>query len=128
MQERNLFEYAIIRVMPKVEREEFLNIGVILYCAKQRFLGTKYVIDEHRLKILCADLEMDILAQNLESLSRICKGGNDAAPIGLLDQPSRFRWLTAARSTIIQTSKVHPGLCTDAQATLEQLFDEMVSL
>lgn len=126
MQEKNLFEYAVIRVMPKVEREEFLNIGVILYCAKQRFLGAKYVIDAQRLEILCADLDMDILAQNLEALSLICKGGDDAGPIGLLDQPSRFRWLTAARSTIIQTSKVHPGLCTNAQSTMEQLFEEMV--
>ncbi|WP_410220138.1 DUF3037 domain-containing protein [Pedobacter sp.] len=126
MQERNLFEYAVIRIMPKVEREEFLNIGVILYCARQRFLGAKYIINTNRLKALCIDLDINILAQNLESLSRICKGGSDAGPIGLLDQPSRFRWLTAARSTIIQTSKVHPGLCTDAQTMLDQLFEEMV--
>ena len=126
MQDRHLFEYAVIRVVPRVEREEFMNVGVILYCAKHKFLRMMYQVDKERLKAFFNDLDLDELERNLLSFKRICGGGNDAGPIGLLDAPSRFRWLTATRSTIVQTSKVHPGFCIDGDETVERLFKELV--
>jgi len=126
MQQKQLFEYAVIRVMPRVEREEFLNIGVIVYCAKQKFLQARYLINEQRLKAFCADLDIAELKEHVCSLERICIGDKNAGPIGKLDIASRFRWLTATRSTIVQTSKVHPGFCIDALETLNKLFEQLV--
>ncbi|ASU35867.1 DUF3037 domain-containing protein [Mucilaginibacter xinganensis] len=126
MQQKQLFEYAVIRVVPRVEREEFLNIGVILFCAKQKFLQTKYLLDEARLKACHPGLDLEELKKHLCSFERICHGGKDAGPIGQLDQASRFRWLTATRSTVLQTSKVHPGISEDALATLNRLFEQLV--
>lgn len=126
MQEHNLFEYAIIRVVPKVEREEFLNVGVILYSRQKKFLKALYRIDKIRLNTLNGKLDIEELEDYLKSLERICEGSTDAGPIGQLDLASRFRWLTATRSTIIQTSKVHPGFCADPMLALEKLFAEMV--
>lgn len=126
MQDRHLFEYAVIRLVPKVEREEFINVGVILYCKGLKFLLAKYKLDEQRLKALdptCDAVEVD---QHLQAFSEISKGSMHAGPIGTLDMPSRFRWLTATRSTVIQTSKVHPGFCTDASETLDKLFSVLV--
>ena len=126
MPENHLFEYAVIRVVPRVEREEFLNIGIVLFCAKQKFLQAKYHLDGHRLLTFCCDIDIDELKQHLYSFERICKGEKDGGPIGTLDIASRFRWLTATRSTVVQTSKVHPGFCKDAGITLEKLFNELV--
>jgi len=126
MQQRQLFEYAVIRVVPRVEREEFLNIGVILYCAKQQFLQAKYLLDEERLHAFAHDLDIAELKEHICAMERICTGDKDAGPIGKLDMASRFRWLTATRSTIVQTSKVHPGFCEDASETLEKLFGQLV--
>jgi len=126
MQQKHLFEYAVIRVVPRVEREEFLNIGVILYCAKQKFLQAKYLLDEARLNAFTADLDIAELKEHICSIERICLGDKAAGPIGKLDMASRFRWLTATRSTIVQTSKVHPGFCVDAMETLEKLFLQLV--
>lgn len=126
MQPKHLFEYAVIRVVPKVEREEFLNIGVILYCAKQQFLQTRYLLDPTRLSAFSAELDMDELKEHLCSFERICTGDTAAGPIGRLDIASRFRWLTAARSTVLQTSKVHPGMTESAPETLERLFAQLV--
>jgi len=103
MQQKTLFEYAVIRVVPRVEREEFLNIGVIVYCAKQKFLQARYHLDEARLQSCHKDLDIDELKQHLCSFERICNADNDAGPIGKLDMASRFRWLTATRSTVLQT-------------------------
>ncbi|AYL94154.1 DUF3037 domain-containing protein [Mucilaginibacter celer] len=121
-----VFEYAVIRVVPRVEREEFINIGVILFCAKQKFLKVLFSLDNKRLAGFCGDLDLDCLKDNVNSLERICNGEKDAGPIALLDQPSRFRWLTATRSTVVQASKVHPGMTADAEATLNKLFEQMV--
>ncbi|PWK79949.1 Protein of unknown function (DUF3037) [Mucilaginibacter oryzae] len=121
-----VFEYAVIRVVPRVEREEFINIGVILFCAKQKFLKVLFNLDNKRLAVFCGDLDLDCLEDNIRSLERICNGEKDAGPIAQLDQPSRFRWLTATRSTVVQASKVHPGMTTDAEATLNRLFEQMV--
>ncbi|BAU56008.1 DUF3037 domain-containing protein [Mucilaginibacter gotjawali] len=126
MQQEYLFEYAVIRVVPRVEREEFLNIGVIVFCAKQKFLQARYLLDEKRLKAFAPGLDLAELKEHICSIERICIGGKDAGPIGKLDIASRFRWLTATRSTIVQTSKVHPGFCKDAGQTLERLFGQLV--
>ncbi len=126
MQENQLYEYAVIRVVPKVEREEFLNVGIILYCKKQGFLQAKYILDKQRLSVFGAELDFEDLEKYLQTWEKICLGGKDGGPIGMLPIASRFRWLTATRSTIVQTSKTHPGYCTDAQARLTTLFSELV--
>jgi hypothetical protein len=126
MQQKHLFEYAVIRVVPKVEREEFLNIGVILYCAKLKFLQAIYLLDENRLQAFAPGLDLAELKEHVCAMERICVGDAGAGPIGKLDMASRFRWLTATRSTIVQTSKVHPGFCEDPLETLEKLFGQLV--
>lgn len=126
MQGNQLFEYAVIRIVPRVDREEFLNAGVILYCAKQHFLQTVFQLDEDRIRSFCPDLDMEIIDEHLKTFERICLGDAEAGPIGKLPMAERFRWLTATRSTIIQTSKVHPGFCMDAHETLNKLFRQLV--
>ena len=126
MQDNQLFEYAVIRVVPAVEREEFLNVGVVLFCAKQKFLKMKYMLDEARIRNFSSKLDINEIKTYLESFERICEGNADSGPIGTLPMAERFRWLTATRSTIVQTSKVHPGLSADPNAMLEKLFSEMV--
>jgi hypothetical protein len=126
MQQKTLFEYAVIRVVPRVEREEFLNIGVILFCAKQQFLQARYYLDESRLQACYDSLDIAELKEHLCSFERICRADKAAGPIGKLDMASRFRWLTATRSTVLQTSKVHPGMTEDGEATLERLFGQLV--
>jgi hypothetical protein len=126
MQEKHLFEYAVIRVVPRVEREEFLNVGVILYCRDQGFLHTLYTINEHRLCAFAGDIDLQELQERLQAFERICCGRKEGGRIGQLGLAERFRWLTAARSTIVQTSPVHPGLTTDANATLTKLFNQLV--
>ena len=126
MQEKELFEYAVIRVVPRVEREEFLNVGVVLYCAKQKFLKMLFRIDEERLQAFCNDCDVHDVNEYLTAFERICTGSKDAGPIGILPIAERFRWLTATRSTVVQTSKVHPGFCEDAGEMLEKLFKQLV--
>lgn len=126
MQERHLFEYAVIRVVPHVEREEFLNVGVILYCSRFKYLDTRFEIDEPRLRAFCKKLDCQDLLHHIQSFEKICKGGVDAGPIGKLPIAERFRWLTATRSTILQTSKVHPGLCEEPAEMLMKLFTKLV--
>lgn len=126
MQENHLFEYAVIRVVPKVEREEFLNVGVILLCSKQKFLKAHIQLNEARLQSICPAIDLVEVENHIQSFQRICEGGSDSGPIGQLPLPDRFRWLTAARSTMVQTSRVHPGLCTDPAQTLQHLFDQLV--
>ncbi|MDN3579942.1 DUF3037 domain-containing protein [Mucilaginibacter flavus] len=121
-----LFEYAVIRVVPRVEREEFINVGVIVYCPKQKFLKAMLHLDAARVTALAPALDFDCLKDNIASLERITNGDPNGGPIARLDQPSRFRWLTATRSTVVQSSKVHPGLCTNAEATLVKLFEQLV--
>lgn len=123
---KHLFEYAVIRVMPRVEREEFINVGVILFCASQRFLQASMLLNKNRLLALNQEIDLDCVEENLEAMVQICKGGQHTGPIGQLDLAGRFRWLTATRSTIIQASKVHPGFCKDAHETLEKLVQELV--
>jgi len=126
MQDKHLFEYAVIRVVPRVEREEFLNVGIILYCKTKKYLECVYRLDKQRLQVLCASLDCDDVEEHLRSFENICKGISEAGPIGALDIASRFRWLTATRSTVVQTSKVHPGLCREPKETLQKLFEQLV--
>lgn len=126
MQPTHLFEYAVVRFVPRVEREEFLNVGVVLYSAGKKFLQTLYTLDDERLQTFCTGVDKQELLQNLQAFERICMGGKKAGPIGQLEIAERFRWLTATRSTILQTSKVHPGFCTDPFETLTRLYKQLV--
>jgi hypothetical protein len=126
MQETHLFEYAVIRVVPRVDREEFLNVGVILYCPSLKFLGLRCARQSDRLLTLDPKLDLEELDHHLHALRAITLGEETGGPIGRLDIAGRFRWLTATRSTILQTSKVHPGLCMDPDATLEELYKKLV--
>jgi hypothetical protein len=126
MQENQLFEYAVIRIVPRVEREEFLNVGVILYCRDQKFLQSLYHLNEKRIQHFCDQLDIEEVQKYLETFDRICSGEITAGPIAKLPIAERFRWLTATRSTIIQTSKVHPGFTKNAEETLHKLFGQLV--
>ncbi|MGZ5246263.1 MAG: DUF3037 domain-containing protein [Flavitalea sp.] len=126
MQDNHLFEYALIRLVPRVEREEFINVGVILYCRQKKYLECKIQLDEKKAHALDPSIDVTEIRENLQSIEKICRAEKDGGPISKLDTASRFRWLTATRSTIIQSSKVHPGLCTDPDKLLEHLFDTMV--
>src|SRR3569832_1009472 len=99
MQGKHLFDYAIIRIVPRVEREEFLNAGIILYCKNFRFLDSKYTVCKERLNALCTELDCDEVEEHLRSFEKIARGEKDGGPIAALDLASRFRWLTATRST-----------------------------
>lgn len=127
MQEKHLYEYAVIRVVPRVEREEFFNVGVVLYCKSQSFLQVKYEINAQKFQGFCTEMQFSDLEAYLHTFGKIARGGTEAGPIGQLPAAERFRWLTAIRSTVIQTSKIHPGLTVDPQAKLEQLFRELVA-
>jgi hypothetical protein len=116
----------VIRVVPRVERQEFVNAGVILWCQEQDVLEARIELDETRLLTLDATVDIDAVRRHLASISIICAGGADAGPIGKLPRRGRFDWLVAPRSTIIQTSAVHTGRCSDVPATLERLLDTMV--
>ncbi|MCP2045479.1 DUF3037 domain-containing protein [Pontibacter sp. HSC-36F09] len=126
MQERHLFEYAVIRVVPRVEREEFLNVGVILLCNSRGFLQIRYTLNEARLRAVFGELDMEELRARLQAFEKVCAGRREGGPIGQLGTASRFRWLTANRSTIVQTSAVHPGLCLDPVETLDKLHRDLV--
>jgi hypothetical protein len=126
MKKGDLFEYATIRIVPLVEREEFINTGVILYCKAQNFLEMKFEIDEKRLSSFRNNINIGEISQHLEAFCKICGGTIDSGEIGKLSMPERFRWLTGSRSTVIQASKVHPGLCENAGMMLEELFNTMV--
>ena len=122
----DLFEYAIVRIVPLVEREEFVNAGVILFCKPQKFLEMRIDVNESKLRSLRTTIDIEHIKEQLEAFDKICKGTTDSGEIGSLPQAERFRWLTGSRSTIIQFSKVHPGLCENAGAKLNELFETMV--
>ena len=122
----NSFDYAVVRLVPRVDREEFINVGVVLFCLTMRFLGARVELDERRLLALAPEVDLSVVRSHLEALPRICAGGADAGPIGQLPQKERWHWLVAPRSTILQTSPVHSGLCEDPAAALESLMDRMV--
>jgi hypothetical protein len=120
------YDYAVIRVVPKVEREEFINAGVILSCPARSFLEAQIELNESRLLALDPSLDLEMVKNHLATIPKICRGGADAGPIGQLSQRERFYWLVAPRSTIIQTSPVHTGRCSDPAAALRHLVATMV--
>lgn len=126
MHDRYMYDYAIIRVMPRVEREEFVNVGVIVSCPTRGFLEARIELDEQRLRVLDATLDIATVRDHLVAIPIICAGGEPAGPIGRLSQRERFHWLVAPRSTIIQISPVHTGYCKNPAAVLEHLLDTMV--
>lgn len=128
MSERHSFDYAVVRVVPHVEREEFVNVGVILSCQAADFLKAVFNVDAKRLAALAPELNLKEIQTHLEAMRLICEGGDKAGPIGRLPRRSRFDWLVAPRSTIIQTSAVHTGLCSDPEQALKQLLRKMVSV
>jgi hypothetical protein len=122
------FDYAVIRVVPRVEREEFLNAGVILFCLERNFLDARVHADETRLRAIWPDVDVQIVGQHLEAIPAVCQGNADAGPIAKLSQRERFHWLVSPRSTIIQVSPVHSGLCEAPELALDQLFHQLVSV
>jgi hypothetical protein len=120
------YDYAVVRVVPKVDREEFINAGVIVSCPELSFLEARIKLDESRLLALDPNIDLDLVKKHLDSIPKICRGGEDAGSIGQLPQRQRFHWLVAPRSTIIQTSPVHTGRCGDPAAALERLVVTMV--
>jgi hypothetical protein len=126
MQEKHLFEYAIIRIVPCVEKEEFINTGIILYCASKKFLQVVYKLNEKKLRAFSTEINIDEIEQRLKAFEHIAKGEKQGGTIATLPLASRFRWLAATKSTVIQTSPVHPGLCIDPYETMMKLFEQMV--
>ncbi|UZD21908.1 DUF3037 domain-containing protein [Algoriphagus halophytocola] len=126
MQDQHLYEYAIIRVVPRVEREEFINVGVIVCHWKKNFLKCKTHLEANKLLALDPKADMEMIQRNLDSFEKICQGKSSGGNIAAMDLASRFRWLTAVRSSIIQTSRPHAGHSDDLDQTLEKLFEENV--
>lgn len=126
MRKRYPFDYAIVRVVPRVDRGESLNAGVILFSSTAGFLGARVGLDRRRLKALAPSVDVDLVESYLEAIPKVCAGGGEAGSIGTLPQRARFHWLVAPRSTVIQTSPVHAGVHHDLAAALEGLFDKLV--
>ncbi|UOE38714.1 MULTISPECIES: DUF3037 domain-containing protein [Chryseobacterium] len=126
MQDYKIYEYAVIRLVPKVEREEFFNVGLILFSKKEKFIRFKFHLCENKFKFMHSKLDYRDVIENLVSFEKISKGDKEGGPIALLDIPERFRWLTAVRSSVIQTSRPHPGKSKDLEQTFSKLFQELV--
>ena len=120
------YDYAVIRVVPRVDRGEQVNVGVILSCADTDFLDARIQVDEDLIRAIDPSIDLDAVRTNLAVIPLVCKGGAEAGPIGALPSRGRFRWLVAPRSTIIQPSEVHTGRTTDPAACLEKLMDRLV--
>mgnify|MGYP006396889137 FL=1 len=126
MQDRLLYEYAVLRLVPRVEREEFINIGVVLFCKRTDYLKCKIEVKRDRALALFPNLDLENLACYLSAFEKIVAAHPEGGLIATYDAPSRFRWLTAKRSTIVQISAIHSGLSENLDATLESLFQEFV--
>lgn len=126
MQPKHQYEYAIVRVVPVVEREEFVNAGVILFCKKEKFIRMKYHLSQDKILTMKPDAEIEEICKNLEAFRIIADGEKGGGPIASMEPAERFRWLSAVRSASIQTSRPHTGLSNDLEKTFNALFDEMV--
>ncbi|WP_339888191.1 DUF3037 domain-containing protein [uncultured Flavobacterium sp.] len=126
MHEKHLYEYAVIRVVPKVEREEFINVGLMLYSKRQKYLRIKYNIPSEKIKAFCTDFDLELLKINLEALVNICEGKKEGGPIAQFEKDERFRWISAIKSSSIQTSRPHSGFSVDLDKTFEKLYNELV--
>jgi DUF3037 family protein len=120
------YSYAIVRVVPRVERGEFLNVGVVLFSREVAFLGARFELDEARLRALAPEVDVATVQRHLRTFQAICEGAAEGGPIAALPEPERFHWLVAPRSTMIQTSPVHVGRSSDATRALEDLLREFV--
>jgi hypothetical protein len=120
--DKTSFDYAILRVVPRVDREEFVNAGVILFCLTRNYLAARICVDEQRLRALWPGLDISLVRQRLEVFPKLCDGTAKDSPIATLTRRQRFHWLTAPKSTIIQVSPVHSGLCESPEQALEDLF------
>lgn len=120
------FDYAILRVVPRVDREEFINVGVLLFCRTRSFLGARVALDRERLQALSLDVDVDEAEEYLMHVEAICRGDADAGPIAELSLSGRFHWLTSPRSTIIQSSAMHSGLSANPEQELDRIFRSMV--
>jgi hypothetical protein len=126
MPEKHLYEYAVIRVVPRVEREEFINIGLLLFCKQKKYLRIAHQIPADKIKLACPDFDIEQLETNLTSFTKISAGDLHSGPIAAFETAERFRWLTAVRSSSIQTSRPHPGFSTDLDQTFDKLYAELV--
>jgi hypothetical protein len=127
MPDRHVYEYAVVRLVPVLSREEFLNVGIVLFSGSARYIKARVAVNEARLRCFHCDADLDEVRANLEAFVRIAHGDPAGGPIATLDPASRFRWLTAVRSSAIQTSRPHPGLSNDLDATADRLFAELVA-
>lgn len=126
MQEDKIYEYAVIRLVPKVEREEFFNIGLIMFSKREKFIRIEFYLCPDKFRLMRSKLDYEDIIQNLQSFQKIANGEKDGGPIAQFEIPERFRWLTAVRSSVVQTSKPHPGKSKDLNATFGKLFEELV--
>ncbi len=126
MQGKHLYDYAVIRVVPRVEREEFINAGLVMFCKREGWLRSQWAVNEAKLALCAPEFDPESLYANLRSFDHICAGAEAGGPIAALDIPERFRWLTAVRSATIQTSRPHAGFADDLDATFDRLFRELV--
>ncbi|WP_262148845.1 DUF3037 domain-containing protein [Chryseobacterium foetidum] len=126
MQEDKIYEYAVIRLVPKVEREEFFNIGLVMFSKREKFIRVEFYLCPDKFKLIRSKLDYDDIIKNLESFKNIAEGKKDGGPIAMLEIPDRFRWLTAVRSAVVQTSRPHPGKSADLEKTFGKLFEELV--
>jgi hypothetical protein len=126
MHEKHLYDYAVIRVVPRVEREEFINVGLMLLCKRQKYLRIEYKIPTEKIISFCPEFDIEQLKMNVDSFVKICNGKSDGGPIAAFAIEERFRWLTAVKSSSIQTSRPHSGFSSDLDATFEKLYAELV--
>ena len=126
MHDKHLYEYAVIRYLPRVEREEFINVGLIMMCKRRRWLQVRVKVDPRRLQAFPDAVTPEELTSQLHGFGLVASGSADGGSIAALEAEERFRWLTAVRSACVQTSRPHPGLCDDLSSTFDRLFAELV--
>lgn len=126
MQEDKIYEYAVIRLVPKVEREEFFNIGLVMFSKKEKFIRVEFHLCPDKFTLMHSKIDYDDIIRNLENFQKIANGDKEGGPIALMDIPERFRWLTAVRSSVVQTSRPHPGKSKNLEKTFGKLFEELV--
>jgi hypothetical protein len=126
MPARTTFDYAVLRVVPRVERQEFINAAVVVFCLEKRYLDARVHFDSERLKALWPELDINLVRQHLEAVPRICSGDSTAGPVACLSQRERFHWLVAPRSTLIQPSPVHTGICDETGGLIDRLAKQFL--
>ncbi len=126
MQQNASFDYAVLRVVPRVDRGEFINAAVVVYCREKRYLDVRVRLDEARLRALWPDVDVALVWEHLGALERVCRGDVGAGPIAQLSESERFHWLTAPRSTILQPSPVHTGVCDGVEGLVERLAERLL--